>query len=34
MNASLSYSRAVIYSSELSGIMTVIVLFLIIKIGK
>ena len=34
MNASLSYSRAVIYCSELSGIMTVIVLFLIIKIGK
>ena len=34
MNASLSYSRAVIYCSELSGIITVIVLFLIIKTGK
>ena len=34
MNASLSYSRAVIYCSELSGIITVIVLFLIIKIRK
>lgn len=34
MNASFSYSRAMIYCHELSGIITIIVLFIIIKIRK